>query len=284
MILVTGAGGSVGSALVDQLRKDGHDVRAAYHSPAATERARAAGRDAVTIDMSDTATLGPALDGVSTVFLLGATSSEQTTRELNVVGSAVRAGVTRMVKLSVWRADEELTPIARLHRPVERGLAESPLRWTLLRPNFYMQTFVRAWAEGIRTRGVFANALIRSPISFVDVADVARVAARILTEDGHDGAAYALTGPEALTFAEAAGVLSRVLGRPVRYDGLSDERARALLTRAGMSPFETEALIDVSRAYRDGGAEAVLPTVHDITGQDPVTFERFAQAHRDAFR
>lgn len=284
MILVTGAGGSVGSALVDQLRKDGHDVRAAYHSPAATERARAAGRDAVTIDMADTTTLGPALDGVSTVFLLGATSSDQTTRELNVVDAAVGAGVPRIVKLSVWRADEELTPIARLHRPVERRLAESPLRWTLLRPNFYMQTFVRAWAGDIRTRGVFANPLIRSPVSFIDVTDVARVAARVLTEDGHDSAAYALTGSQALSFAEAAGVLSRVLDRPVRYDGLSDEQARALLTRAGMPPFQTEALIDVSRAYRDGGAETVLSTVHDITGQDPVTFEQFALAHRDAFR
>jgi uncharacterized protein YbjT (DUF2867 family) len=217
------------------------------------------------------------------VFLLGAMGPDQAARELNVVRAAVAAGVPRIVQVSVWRADEQLSPVAALHHPVELALAAAPVAWTLLRPNFYLQTFTNSWAAAIRDRGVFANPLLRGPISFVDTRDVARVAARVLAEPGHDGKVYTLSGPAALTMPQAADVLSAVLGRPVRYAGLSDDEARAALAAAGVSAFATDALIGVSRAYRDGGADTVTSTVRDLTGREPVDFERFVRDHVAAF-
>ncbi|MEU9475540.1 NAD(P)H-binding protein [Streptomyces sp. NPDC048191] len=280
MILVTGASGSVGSALLECLRAAGTATRAAYRDPRATARAIEAGGHAVTLDLAVPDTLGPALDGIETVFLLGATGPAQTTHELNMV-EAARAAGARVVKLSVWRADEELTPIARLHRPVERALIASGLSWTILRPNFFLQNFLRQ--PSIREAGEFSLPLIDAPISFVDTGDIARAAARVLTTDGHDGRVYDLTGPKALTYAEAAEEFSDVLGRPVRYTGLPDDRARAVLLGRGMPTFHVDALIDVARAYRDGGAEFVGPAVADLTGRPALGFADFVRRNRHHF-
>lgn len=280
MILVTGASGSVGGALLTCLRGTGVAVRAAYRDPRTTARVIGSGGRAVTLDLAVPDTLGPALDGVETVFLLGATGPDQTRHELNMVEAARVAGV-RVVKLSVWRADEGLSPIARLHRPVEAALAASGLLWTVLRPNFYLQNFLRQ--PSVREADEFRVPLINAPISFVDVGDIARAAARVLTTEGHDGRVYDLTGPRALTYAEAAEEFSAVLGRPVRYVGLPDDRARAALLGRGMPEFHVDALIGVARAYRDGGADTVTPTVAELTGRTPLGFADFVRRNRAVF-
>jgi len=283
VILVTGAGGAVGSAVFKELRGAGHSVRGAYHSQPKTDQAINAGDEAITVDFSEPGTLPPALDGIDAVFLLGAMGPDQANQEKNVVEAAKQAGVERVVKLSVWRADEQLTPIARLHRPVEEALEASGLTWTFLRPNFYMQNFVRHMAASIKTTGAFAQPATRAPISFVDVADIARVAAQTLTSGGEGGEIYAITGPEALTYDQAAAVLSRVLETPVRFIGLSDEDARTGMLQRGLPEFYADALTEVSQAYRDGGVDTITSTVRDLTGTDPNTFERFVREHRAAF-
>ncbi|GAA3431787.1 SDR family oxidoreductase [Kutzneria kofuensis] len=280
MILVTGASGNVGSALLGCLRAEGVATRAAYRDPGMTARAIESGRSAVTLDLAEPRTLGPALDGVEAVFLLGAMGPAQTAQELTMLDAA-RATGTRVVKLSVWRADEGLSPVARLHRPVEQALFTSGLRWTVLRPNFYLQNFLRQ--PSIRDAGEFSFPLITAPISFIDAGDVARVAARVLTTDGHDGRVYPLTGPKALTYTEAAAVFGDVLGRRVRYVGPPDDEARAAMLSRGMPEFHADALIDVARAYRDGGADTVTSAVPDLTGRPALGFADFVRQHRDVF-
>ena len=280
MILVTGASGNVGTALLTRLRADGVAARAAYRDPHTTAQVVKSGGQAVTLDLAVPDTIGPALDGIETVFLLGATSPAQTTHELNMLEAARAAGV-RVVKLSVWRADEGLSPIARLHQPVEQALVASGLPWTILRPNFYLQNFLRQ--PSIRAAGEFSFPLINAPISFIDIGDIARVAARVLTTDGHDGRVHDLTGPKALTYAEAAEVFSDVLGRPVRYVGLPDDEARAAMLSRGMPEFHADALVGVARAYRDAGAGTVTSTVADLTGRAPLGFADFVRRNRDSF-
>lgn len=185
--------------------------------------------------------------------------------------------------MSVWRADELLTPIARAHRPVEEALQASGLEWTFLRPNFYMQNFARQMAAGINTEGVIAQPSSRAAISFVDGRDVAGVAASVLASDGHSGRTYSITGPQALDWDEVADVFSVVLGKPVRFVGLSDEEARARMVQRGLTEAYADALIEVSRAYREGGAEMVLPTVRELTGRDAIGLQQFVADHRDAF-
>ena len=275
MILVTGAGGNVGSALLADLRDAGVETRAAYRDPDKTAKAIASGQPAVTVDLAEPRTLPGAFDGVDAVFLLGAMSPAQTAHELNALAAARVAGA-RVVKLSVWRADEELSPVARLHRPVERAVFASGLPWTVLRPNFYLQNFLR---QPIHESGEFSFPLINAPISFIDAGDIARVAARVLTTDGHHGRIYDLTGPKELTYVEAAAVFSAVLGKKVRYVGLPDEQARAAMLGRGMPEFHADALIEVARAYRDGGAETVTPAVPDLTGREALGFADFVAQH-----
>lgn len=280
MILVTGASGNVGSALVAELRAEGVPFRAAYRDPSRTARSIESGTPAVTLDFDVPETLAPALDGVEAVFLVTATGPAQTTQELAVVDAARAAGV-RVVKLSVWRADEELTPIAKLHRPVERALEDSELPWTFLRPNFYLQNFLRQ--PLIRTAGTFVVNRVDAPISFLDATDIARVAAKVLTTDGHDGQTYALTGPAALTYSDAAAVFSDVLGKPVRYQGLDDDAARPAMLGVGMPEFQVDTLIEVARAYRNGGADTVTSTVADVTGCAPQSLVDFVRRNQATF-
>ncbi|MEV6115235.1 hypothetical protein AB0L59_22645 [Streptomyces sp. NPDC052109] len=186
-----------------------------------------------------------------------------------------------MVKLSDWRADEGLSPIARLHQPVEQALVTSGLSWTILPPDFYLQNYL--CQPSIREAGEFSLPLITAPMSFVDVGDIARVAARVLATDGHHGRVYDLTGPKALTYAGAAEEQSDVLGRPVRYVGLQDDEARAAMLSRGMPEFHVDALTGVARAYRDGGAETVTSTVADLTGRAPLGFTDFLRRNRNSF-
>jgi uncharacterized protein YbjT (DUF2867 family) len=199
------------------------------------------------------------------------------------VAAARAAGVQAVVKLSVWRTEEELTPIARAHRPVEDALRSSNLAWTLLRPNFYMQNFVRQMADSIKAHRSFTQPMSDAAISFVDSRVVARVAVHVLTTAGHKGRVYELTGPEALTFDQAATVLSEVIGSEVRFIGLSDDQARADMLRRGLSEGYADTVIEVSRAYRNGGAERITTTVRDLTGRPPTTFAAFAHDHAAAF-
>lgn len=176
-----------------------------------------------------------------------------------------------------------ISALARIHR-TERAVETSGLAWTFLRPNGFMQNFVSHMAGSIKSQNGIFQPAGDAKISHVDVRDVARVAARVLTTPGHEGKAYALSGPQALTYGEAAEVLSRVLGGPIRYVALSDEAARAGMLSAGMPDFYADYLLDLFRVYRTGAASQTTPDVKNITGREPVSFEQFACDFAEAFR
>jgi uncharacterized protein YbjT (DUF2867 family) len=156
----------------------------------------------------------------------------------------------------VWGADEGGFALARLHGEIERALQRSDVPFTLLRPNGFMQNFVTHMTGSIRAQGAFYLPGGDAKISHVDVRDIAKVAARALTSREHDGKAYALSGPEALTYGEAADVLSRVLGKTVRYVPVSDENARNSMIGSGMPAFYADYLVDLNRFYRTGAGAA----------------------------
>lgn len=283
MILVTGAGGTVGTALIGELKAGRHQFRAAYHSSEKTARARAEGHDAISIDFGEPKTLPPALAGVDTVFLLGTGVRGQVEREINVLTAAKAAGVRRLVKLSVWGAADEQFLLAKLHRDIERAVEASGIAWTFLRPNGFMQNFLHD-AAAIGSQAAIYEPAADARISHIDVRDVATVAARVLTGPGHENKAYELSGPQALTYGDAADVLSRVLERTIRYVAVSDEDARAGMLSGGMPDFYADHLIDLFRAYRTGIAAQVTPAVVDVTGHAPIAFEQFVRDSALAFR
>jgi uncharacterized protein YbjT (DUF2867 family) len=283
MILVTGAGGNVGRPLVDALAAGGTPVRAAYHSADKAARAKAAGVDAVAVDYARPETLGPALDGVDSVFLLGSGAYGQTEGETNVVHAAKAAGVRRIVKLSVIGAAEEEFGFARTHRPVERAIEESGMAWTFLRPASYMQNFTNFMAPTIRSQHTIYTLIPDSRFNHVDTRDVARVAATVLTQDGHDSTAYTLTGPRSFSYREAAAMIGDITGTPVQVVALSEADSRAGMKAHGVPDYYANHLVDLDRWYESGKADVVTTSIRDVTGREPNRFENFVGEFKEQF-
>src|SRR5262245_41057282 len=203
MILVTGSGGTVGKELVKELRHAGAPVRAGYH----TRPPAAPGVQGVRIDLATGEGLDAAVAGAEAVFLLVGEVDDQTAAEIRVVEAARRARVKRLVKLSVFGAETEEYSFARIHRPVERAVEASGISYTLLRPVSFMQNFVNYHGDTIRRANAIYLPCGDAREGHVDARDIARAAARALTGDGHEGKAYVLTGPELLSYTEAAAKL-----------------------------------------------------------------------------
>jgi uncharacterized protein YbjT (DUF2867 family) len=277
MILVTGASGTVGSEVVKALGGRSARVRAGYRT---RPQNVPAGVESVPLDYERPESIRPALQGVDTLFLLSSTVDP----ERKVVDEAKRAGVERIVKLSVMRAAEEGFTFARWHRAVEKHIEASGLAWTFLRPNGFMQNVVNYMGETIRSQSAIYSPAGNAAASHVDARDIGAAGARVLTEKAHDGKAYELTGPAALTYGEIAEILSRALGRTIRYVPISPEQYRQAAVAAGTPEGYADALVDLNRYYLEGKAAGVTPAVRQLTGRDPIPFEQFARDHAGKLR
>jgi uncharacterized protein YbjT (DUF2867 family) len=277
MILVTGASGTVGSEVVKAVGGRSARVRAGYRT---RPQNVPAGVESVKLDYERPETIRPALQGVETVFLLSNTVEP----EKKVVDEAKRAGVERVVKLSVAGAAEEGFIFARWHRAVEKYIEASGLAWTFLRPGSFMQNVVNYMGETIRVQSAIYSPAGDSAIAHIDARDIGAAGARVLAEKGHEGKAYQLSGPAALTYGQIAGILTRVLGREIRYVPISFEQYKQALTAAGTPEAYAAALVDLNRFYTTGKAAAVAPAVRQLTGRDPTPFEQFARDHASKLR
>jgi uncharacterized protein YbjT (DUF2867 family) len=274
MILVTGAAGTVGSGVVRGLRELGAEFRVGYRNR------RPEGVAGVPIDLDRPESLGPALAGADTVFLL----SNQVSPELHLVTAARAAGVRRIVKLSVWDAPGRAFEFARWHADVEEAIQASGLDWTFLRPTGFMQNVVNHMGATIKGQGAIFQPAADARIAHVDARDVAAVAVAALTQPGHAGRAYTLSGPEALSYGQVADALSVALGRPIRYVPISDEEYRQGAIGAGIPEAYVEALLDLARYYRTGASERVTRDVEAVTGRAATRFDRFVTDYVTALR
>jgi len=284
MILVTGAGGNVGRPLIDELAAAGVPTRAAYRSADKAGRAKAAGLDAVIVDFARPESLAPALDGVDAVFLLATGVQGQVEGETNVVRAAKAAGVRRIVKLSVFGAAEEEFGFARTHRPVEREIERSGLAWTFLRPASYMQNFTNFMAPTIRSQHAIYTLIPDAVFNHVDTRDIARVAAKVLTESGHDGQAYTLTGPRSFSYRDAARTIGDVTGTPVQVVALTESDARAGMKSHGVPDVYADHLVDLDRWYESGKGDQLTSSIRDVTGREPTSFASFVKEFAGEFR
>jgi uncharacterized protein YbjT (DUF2867 family) len=284
MILITGATGMVGTELVKLLAARGVRVRAMVRS---TDRARViagfAGVELTTGDFDDPATLDLALQGVERAFLLTNSTERAEVQQRAFVEIGRRAGLKHVVKLSQFAANEH-SPVRflRYHAAVERVIVESGMPYTFLRPNLFMQGLL-SFADSIKSIGQFFAAAADARVSVVDVRDIAEVGAAALTEAGHEGRTYNLTGPEALTHGEMAAILSHAAGRPVRFVNVSPDAMRDALLGMGVPPWQADGLIEDYAHYRRGEAAAITSGVQDATGRSPRTFSEFARDYAQVF-
>jgi uncharacterized protein YbjT (DUF2867 family) len=273
MILITGATGNIGGATLKALAGHGTRMRALSRS----ERTWPEGVEGVTGDLDDAESMVRAADGVEAVFLLsGYAGTERLLEALRA------AGATRAVLLSSSSAPsgDETNAVARYHIEAERTVRESGLEWTMLQPNSFMSNalqWVPQLASGDVVRGPFGSV----PVAAVDPADVGAVAALALTAPGHAGQTYRLSGPESLRPEQQIAILGRVLDRDLRWDGWSDEQARAELESQMPTPY-VDAFFSF---FADGLIDetTVRSTVSELLGRPARSFETWAREHAGAF-
>jgi uncharacterized protein YbjT (DUF2867 family) len=196
---------------------------------------------------------------------------------------AAAAGVGLLVKLSQFAA-EEASPVRflRYHAAVERRIRELGVGFTFLRPNLYFQGLL-SFQPMIAAEGHFVAPIGDARVSAVGVRDIAAVAAIALTEDGHDGKTYTITGPAAVTHTEMASALSKAIGRPVAFMDVPPDAFAGALKAAGVPPWQADGLVEDYAHYARGEAEAISPHVREVTGVDPRDVGRFAEDYARAF-
>ncbi|MGW4837967.1 NmrA family NAD(P)-binding protein [Streptomyces globisporus] len=279
MILVTGATGAVGREVAGLLATAG-PLRILARRP---ERLTVGGDGIEVVEgaYGDRPALDRALRGVTSVFLV--TNSPTEPDDERVAGAAAAAGVRHLVKLSMMAVEEPGADdfITRRQRRNEEAIRESGVPWTFVRPRTFMSNTL-SWAPGIRSARVVRALYGDAPVACVDPRDVAAVAFAVLTGAGHEGRAYAVSGPEAITAREQTAQLSRVLGRPLRFEELGPDAARAALLAKYPRPV-AEAFLESAERQLAGAKAAVVPTVQEVTGHQARSYRTWAADHADAF-
>ena len=270
-ILVTGATGRVGHYLVEQLFEAGHQVRALTRNPAKAKFSQ--GVEVVAGDLTNPATLASALEGVTGLHLITFGSDNyaplQTGQE--IVALAEKAGVERVTVLSGGQ-----------NSPLEQAVQASSLMWTLLQPVEFM-TGALDYAESIRAEGVVRQPFGDRKTAIVHEVDIAAVGAVALTEEGHAGKSYWITGPEMLTPRTMVRTIGETIGQDIEFVELTEAQAREAWQAAGMPQEVIEFFVWVYGNPPPQGF-TVTPVIEQVTGHPARTFAQWAAENADAFR
>ncbi len=283
-VLVTGSTGVVGALVRDGLLQRGVPVTVLVRTAQQANAAQALGAHAVIGDFAAPDSLLPAMVDARAMFLSCAAHPRQVEWQLGAVRGARNSGVQHVVKLSAGRASgDAIAAIKRWHWQTEEGIAASGLSCTHLRPNGFMQNFLR-FRTRILAEGVFSAPVGDARVSFIDADDIAAAAiAALLDPAAHAGRAYELTGSESLTYAEAAGIIGAAAGRPIRFaDETRDEFCRRAIAR-GEPEWFVPYLVEIFDFIRSGAAADVFDDLPRVTGRPARTLERFAAEHAHVF-
>jgi len=285
MILVTGATGLNGGELVRLLSARGVPVRALVRNASrAAALSSLANVEIVEGDMERPETLAEPLRGVDRAMLISSSNAAMLEVQSNFIDAARKAGVTHMVKLSGIIPDiDSPFRFARMHGEIELKLERSGIAFTHLRAGEFMHSYFRQ-VPAIVARGALFLPMEDARIASIDVGDIAEIAAKALTESGHEGKTYPLTGPEALTMAEVAKKLSAATGREISYVNVAPEEAKRARLAAGVPEYTADALDELFAERRNGKESEVYPVFEDLIGRRPTSFDEFARRNAPIFR
>ena len=280
-VLVTGATGNTGRAVLDALIERGAPVRAMVRTEADRSKLPA-GVPVAVADFDDAASIAAALEGARRAYLVTPSSERAEAQQQRFADLAAQAGVDHLVVLSQLAADEQ-SPVRflRYHAAVERHVRDLGIAYTFLRPNLFFQGLL-AFAGPIAAQGQFYAPIGEARVSAIDVRDIAAVAATTLTKAGHEGAIYTLTGPASITHAQIAAALTSALGRDITFIDVPPETFASTL-QGILPPWQVEGLLEDYAHYRRGEAASVSPAVAEVTGRPPRDVSQFARDYAPAF-
>lgn len=270
-ILVTGATGTVGRHIVDQLVKKGERVRGLSRNPAKANLP--VGVEVVAGNLNEPDTLQAALAGVHGLFLIISSDEADATLQTQpkVIELAEQAGVKRVAVLVSYEEG-----------PVEEALKQSGMEWTLVKPGEFMANILVDWRDSIRSEGVVREAFGHAPSAKVHEADIAAVVVAALTESGHHGQSYILTGPEKLSRIEAVRIISEGIGKDIQFDELSEEQARQNWRDQGYEEEDIDFFVLMGKNPPAIG-HTVVPTVEQVTGRPARTLADWVHEHKNEF-
>jgi uncharacterized protein YbjT (DUF2867 family) len=273
-ILVLGATGTVGGPLVSQLVAAGEPVKAASRKATPIQ-----GAEAVHFDYGDPATFPAAFEGVDRAFVLVPSGYLNVLELLTPILQTAAERNVKVVLQTVLGVDaDDNIP----YRQAELLLERSGTPYVILRPNWFSDNFHTVWRAGIQ-QGVIALPAGDGKSSFIDARDIAASAAGALRSDEFNGRAFNLTGPEALSYSDAAAVLSQVAGRPVTYTPVTDDVFIENIVAAGVPREYAAFLASIFYPVREGWTAQVTGDVQTLTGQAPRSLETYARDHATDF-
>lgn len=281
MILVTGAAGKTGQAIIQVLANRGADVRALVYRAEYIKQVEVIGsREGFVGDLQDEAALTQAARGCYAIYHI---CPNMHPAEINigrrVIAAARQAGVQRSVYHSVLHPQVEAMPHHWHKMRVEEMLFESGLDFTILQPAAYMQNILGGW-PAIVSQGVYRVPYpIDTRLSVVDLNDVANVAAKVLTEPGHTGATYELAGPENPSQNEVALLLSDLLGHPIDAEQITIEAWTEGAKKAGLGTYQIETLVKMFRYYERYNFEGNANVLGWLLGRPPTTLRTFLETY-----
>jgi uncharacterized protein YbjT (DUF2867 family) len=279
--LITGATGDVGSRVVERLLQRGDRPRVFVREE---KRARSRFGDRVDVfvgDLADSASLKTALDGVEALFLVN-TGPQIPVQDEGAAKVAKAAGVKHLVKLSSMDMEQSLA-IGAWHERGEAAIRACGIPFTFVQPTGFMSNLL-AWAPSIKAEGVVRASTGDGRRAFIHSDDIAAVATKALTIREYDGESLAITGPEALSFAEVTTKLGAAIGRRLKFQPISDEEAGQRYAASGASSPETEAHVSLWRAIREGRLADSTDNVERILGRKPIAMDQWAMENAAAFR
>jgi uncharacterized protein YbjT (DUF2867 family) len=283
MILVTGANGSVGRTVLAEVARHGDKHRAMYRSNAEAAKAPA-GTETVVADFSNKASLAAALRCVESVYLVCSPIPDLVQLESNAIEASGAAGVRRVVLNSALGAGDYAKSFPSWHRKVEDKLKATKMAYCILRPNSFLQNVLMYYAPSVRAQGVFYGAMGNARTSYLDVRDIAIVAAKALRGGEHDGKTYELNGPEALTCAEVAEKIAQRAGVAARYVDIPMEAQRKAMLDQGMPEWQVSALLELQEYYRGGQGGEMDGLLEKLLGRPAVRMDQFLDEYAGEFR
>ena len=283
MIIVVGGTGNIGKHVVAGLVERGEQVRVLTRDGERARELLGPSPEIVVGDLADPDLFKSVLHDADRAFLATPGSPDQPALEIGFLEAAARAGLRQVVKVSLIGAGpSHFVRFARWQAEIEQQLAKLDLQVTLLRPNWFSENFLGS-AATISGHGAMYGSAGAGKVGFVDVRDIAAVAVATLTEAGHEGREYVVTGPSTLTFADAAAQLAEGLGTPVNYVDLPDEQLEQALLDASLPADLAADVVSINRNAREGALDVTTTIVQDLTGRAPRSLAEWARNNSSAF-
>lgn len=282
-ILVTGATGTIGSHLVKLLQAFGASFKAMVRSKENAQLFKEHGFSAVIGDFNHPDSLDKAFTGIDSLFLLTSPSPDQVVQQSNALVAAQKAGVQKIVKVSaIGTASNSPVQLFRWHAETEEQIRTSGINHTFLHPQSFMQNFFQ-YILSIQDQNAFHAPMKDSKVPMIDARDIGMVAAKILSEDGHEGKTYTLTGPEPISYQQIAELFTEQLGRSIQYVDVPVKAAEKAMREMGMPDWLVNDLIAINQATVTQGVVEANQTIKQITGIAATSFDQFLKDHLEIF-